>query len=91
MGDSTRGKVKPIRSNYIDKYRVAANITEYHIISKLIFRRINTPKLFHVKNICENVKNQHVQNGRTDFCVTVIELLRFLHFTKLYQESSYRV
>ena len=24
----------------IDKYRVAANIAEYHIISKLIFRRI---------------------------------------------------
>ena len=41
----------------IDKYRVAANITEYHIISKLIFLRIIIPKfmmirqLFHVKNI----------------------------------------
>ena len=38
----------------IDKYRVAANITEYHIISKLIFLRIIIPKfiekrqLFHV-------------------------------------------
>ena len=28
----------------IDKYRVAANITEYHIISKLIYRRIIIPK-----------------------------------------------
>ncbi len=27
----------------IDKYRVAANITEYHIISKLIFLRIIIP------------------------------------------------
>ena len=50
----------------IDKYRVAANITEYHIISKLIFIRIIIPKfmkkrrLFHVKNVCKNVKNQHV-------------------------------
>ncbi len=28
----------------IDKHRVAANITEYHIISKLIFLRIIIPK-----------------------------------------------
>ena len=41
----------------IDKYRVAANITEYHIISKLIFLRIIIKKfmkirqLFHVKNV----------------------------------------
>ncbi len=39
----------------IDKYRLAANITEYHILSKLIIQRIITPKfmmirqLFHVK------------------------------------------
>ena len=43
----------------IDKYRVAANITEYHIKSKLIFNRIIilkfTRQLFHV----ENVKNKH--------------------------------
>ena len=45
----------------IDKYRVVANITEYHIISKLIFLRIIIPKflekrqLFHVKNVCKNV------------------------------------
>ena len=28
----------------IDKYELAANITEYHIISKLIFQRIIIPK-----------------------------------------------
>ena len=28
----------------IDKYRLAANITEYHIISKLILQRIITTK-----------------------------------------------
>ena len=39
----------------IDKYRVATNIAEYHLISTLIFRRIIFPKfiiirrLFHVK------------------------------------------
>ena len=52
----------------IEKYRVVANITEYHmmIISKLIFLRITIPKLvkirqsFHVKDVWSNVKNQHV-------------------------------
>ena len=29
----------------IDKYRLAANITEYHMISKLTFLRIIIPKL----------------------------------------------
>ena len=49
----------------ISKYREAANITEYHIISKLIFLRIITPKfgkirqLFQAKNVCRNV-NQHI-------------------------------
>ncbi len=28
-----------------DKYRVVINITEYHILSKLIFRRISIPKI----------------------------------------------
>ncbi len=48
----------------IDKYRVAAYITEYHIISKVIFLRLIIPKfmmkrrLFHVKNVCKNVNNQ---------------------------------
>ncbi len=50
----------------IDKYRVPANITEYHIKSKLIFLRIIIPKfmminqLFQRKVSCKNVKNQHV-------------------------------
>ncbi len=50
----------------IEKYRILANITEYHIISKLIFIRISIPKfmkirqLFHVKNVCK------CADGRTD-------------------------
>ncbi len=49
----------------IDKYSVATNITDYHI-SKLFFLRITISKfmkirqLFHVKNVCKNVKYQHV-------------------------------
>ena len=58
-------KTKFKKSDYqtnIDKYKVAANITEYHIISKLIFLRIIIPifkkirQLFHVKNVWKNVK-----------------------------------
>ncbi len=47
----------------IDKYGVPANITEYHVISKLIFLGIIFPKfmmirqLFHVKNEGKNIKN----------------------------------
>ena len=45
-----------------DKYRVAANITKYHIISKLIFLRLIIPKfmkikqLFHVRK-CMSLKS----------------------------------
>ena len=44
----------------IDKYRLAANITEYHIISKLIFlRRLRYSKINEHKAIisCKNVKS----------------------------------
>ncbi len=47
--------------------------TEYRIISNSIFLRIIISKfmkiwqLFHVKDVCKNVNNQLVQNGRTDF------------------------
>ena len=52
----TKFKISDDQTN-IDKYRlyIAANITEYHIISKLILQRIIIPKfmmirqLFHVK------------------------------------------
>ncbi len=46
----------------IDKYRVIAYITEYHITSKLIFHIIrihlfmNMRQLFHVKNVKKNLK-----------------------------------
>ena len=46
-------------------------------------------QLLDVKNVCKNVKNQHVLNGRTDNLFTIIELIRFLHSTQLYQELSY--
>ena len=35
----TKFKISDDQTN-IDKYRLAANITEYHIISKLILQRI---------------------------------------------------
>ena len=37
----------------IDKYRLAANITEYHIISKLILQRII------IKNFCMSFEGQY--------------------------------
>ena len=55
----------------IDKYREAANITEYHIIYSFIFRRIIIPKfmkirqLFHVKNVCENEKYSKLEIDKT--------------------------
>ena len=44
-------------------------------------------QLFHVKMYVK--VNLHVYNGPKDFLVKIIELLRFLHFTQLYQELSY--
>ncbi len=46
-----------------DKYKVGANNTEYHIISKLIFRKYYNFKIHHDDKAiisCRNVKNQHV-------------------------------
>ena len=54
----------------IDKYRVATNITEYHVISKLIFLRINIQILINFRQFLHAKKNQQV---------TVSELLPFLH------------
>ena len=54
---------KSVDQTIIDKYRVAANITEYHIISKLIFLRIIILKFMEIiscKNVCKNFKNQRV-------------------------------
>ncbi len=48
------------------KFRVAANITAYHIVSKLIFLKIINSKVIMIRQ-CKNVKNQHFSNGRTDF------------------------
>ena len=66
-----------------DKYRVAVNITEYHIISKLIFLRIIIPKSMKLrqlfKNVCNNVKINMFNMDAGTFLVTIIELLRSLH------------
>ena len=53
---------KSIDQTNIDEYRVAANITEYQIISKLIFLRNIIPKFVMIRQILyvKNVKNQHV-------------------------------
>ena len=40
----------------IDNYRVATNITEYQIISKLIFFRIIIPKFMEKKQLFFHVK-----------------------------------
>ena len=37
----------------IDRYRVAANIIEYHTISKLIFLRIIIPKFMKITQSCQ--------------------------------------
>ena len=53
----------------IDKYRVAVNITEYHIISKLIFLRIIIPKFIKIRKLfnVKNVKCTYLrEDGRTD-------------------------
>ena len=51
----------------IDRYRLAANITEYHIVSKLISPMNQHLKfimmirqLFQAKNICKNVKKKNL-------------------------------
>ena len=74
----------------IDKYRVAANITEYHILSKLIFRSIIIPKfmrirqLYHVKNVCNKVKI-NISYMLKSSCVTNLRLYCLgLIFVNLY-------
>ncbi len=50
----------------IDKYRVLANITEYHIISKLIFLRIIIPKFMKIRQLFHFKMYVKCTNGRTD-------------------------
>ena len=54
----------------IDKYKVAANITECHIISKLILQRIIITKF-------PSQRKNDIQIGPSDVPVLIIELLRF--------------
>ena len=51
-----------IRLIFSNIFRVDANITDYHILSKLM------PKLINLKK----VKNGYAKNGLTDFVVLII-------------------
>ncbi len=83
---------------YKNRYWVAANITEYHIISRLIFLRIIIPKfmkirqLFHTKNLCKNIKKLTcLKWGMYGiFCYNCRVASLSIHSTQLHQESSYR-
>ena len=52
----TKFKISDKQTN-IDKYRLAANITEYHIRSKLILQRIIIPKFIMIRRLisCKNL------------------------------------
>ncbi len=66
----------------IDKYRVGANIREYHIISKISSEEspvMIIRQIFH--EIMYKCQTQHVSNGGIDYLVTIIELLQFLYST----------
>ena len=59
-----KSETQEIRQSRVD--RVAANMIEYHIMSNLIFLHLEIPKfmmkrqLFHVRNVCKNVRNPNV-------------------------------
>ena len=67
----TKFKISNDQTN-IDKYRLAANITEYHIISKLILQRII------ITNFCCSVS--HLTYGWSDGLILNVETLRFCEF-----------
>ena len=73
----TKIKISDDQTN-IDNYRLALNITEYHIISKLILPRIVIPKfmnirqLFHVKNVCKSVKRTYPNYRKLSFLKTFL-------------------
>ena len=67
-----KNEVQNIRwSDEFDKYRLAANITEYHIISKLILQRIIITNFTDVwtdgltLNVKNFVFNKHITWNRT--------------------------
>ncbi len=68
MTSFIKGKLRETEEQMnINKYRVAANITEYYIILKLIYLRIIIPKFMMLRQLFQK-----------DFLVRIIELLRFL-------------
>ncbi len=74
-----KAKLKKSDDSNIDKFRVAENITELHIILKLIFKRIIIPKFMMIR---QNVKNYYI--FIKDHIVATL-----LHFSQLYQKLSY--
>ncbi len=70
----------------IDKYRVAANITEYQIVSKLFFLRIihDDKAIMSCKNGYTIFKKLTCVIWTYGFLARIIELLRFLHSTLLF-------
>ena len=46
----TKLKISDDQTN-IEKYRLSANITEYHILSKLILKRIIIPKFMLIRQL----------------------------------------
>ncbi len=82
--------INEAQKSNIDKDRVAANITEYRTVSKLIFQRISisrfmmTRQFYHLKIVCKmlkiNMSKMNVRNFWSD-----IKLLRFLYFISKYQ------
>ncbi len=54
---------------------------DYHVVSKLIFLGINhdNKAIISCKNVSGIVKNKHIQNGRMDLFITIIELLSVIH------------
>ena len=58
----TKLKISDVQTN-IDKYRLAANITEYHIISKLILQLIIITKVMMIRQLfrVKILKSVHIQ------------------------------
>ncbi len=64
---------------HIDKYRVAVNMTEQHIISKLIFHRIIIPKFMKIRQLF------YVRHFPYKLRKLIIE---FLPYPKTYQKAN---
>ncbi len=59
----------------IDKYRVAANITDYHIISKLIFLKLIIPKFLKKRRLFHVTRCKKVHKPTTNGNIFVYKVL----------------